>query len=123
MGCFSAAGVGEIYFYDEPLTGDKMKKIYKECLWKSARKVFSENADWWLLYDNDPRHTAQVSIQWLNDNFVRRRIDFPPYSPDSNPIENLWAYLVPRVDKYNAKSEQELKNAIKKLHTSCYILG
>ena len=111
-GCFSAVGVGEIYFYDEPLTGDKMKRIYKECLWKSARKVFEENADWWLLYDNDPRHTAQVTIQWLSENLVRRRIDFPPYSPDLNPIENLWAYLVPRVDKHYAQTEEQLKKAI-----------
>ena len=111
-GCFSGSGVGCLYFYDEPLTGDKMKKIYKECLWKSARKVFEENADWWLLYDNDPRHKAQVTIQWLSDNLVRRRIDFPPYSPDLNPIENLWAYLVPRVDKYNAQTEEQLKKAV-----------
>ena len=53
-------------------------------------------------------------MQWLSDNFVRRRIDFPPYSPDLNPIENLWSYLVPRVDKYNASTEEQLKNAIKK---------
>jgi hypothetical protein len=80
--------------------------------WESARKLFGVDADWWLLYDNDPRHTAQVTIQWLSENLVRRRIDFPPYSPDLNPIENLWAYLVPRVDKYNAQTEEQLKKAV-----------
>jgi DDE superfamily endonuclease len=113
-GCFSGGGVGNIYFYDDPLTADKMKKIYKDCLWQSANKLFGVDADWWLLYDNDPRHKAQVTIQWLSENFVRRRIDFPPYSPDLNPIENLWAYLVARVDKYNAKTDEELKQAILK---------
>jgi hypothetical protein len=111
-GCFSGVGVGYIYFYDEPLDANKMKIIYKNCLLQSAAHLFGVNADWWLLYDNDPRHKAQVTIQWLSDNLVRRRIDFPPYSPDLNPIENLWAYLVPRVDKHNAKTDEQLKNAI-----------
>jgi hypothetical protein len=110
--CFSGSGVGEIYFYDEPLTGDKMKAIYKKCLWQSARKLFGVDSDWWLLYDNDPRHKAQVTVEWLNENFVRRRIDFPPYSPDLNPIENVWTILVSRVDKHNATTEEQLKNAI-----------
>ena len=74
--------------------------------------LVSVTKNWWLLYDNDPRHKAQVPIQWLNENLVRRRIDFPPYSPDLNPIENLWAYLVPRVDKHFAKTEEQLKKAI-----------
>lgn len=111
--CFSGKGVGDIYFYDEPLTADKMKAIYKQCLWQSARRLFGNDADWWLLYDNDPRHKAQVTIQWLNENMVRRRIDFPPYSPDLNPIENLWPGLVSRVDKHNATTKEELENAIR----------
>jgi hypothetical protein len=112
-GCFSGSGVGDIYFYDEPLTGDKMKKIYEKCLWQSARRLFGNDSDWWLLYDNDPRHKSQVTIQWLNEHFVHRRIDFPPYSPDLNPIENLWPDLVARVDSHYAKTKEELENAIK----------
>jgi hypothetical protein len=54
-----------------------------------------------------------VTVQWLNENMVRRRIDFPPYSPDLNPIENLWPLLVSRVDKHNAKTKEELEHAIR----------
>ena len=35
--CFAARGPGDIYFYEEPLTAEKMKKIYKECLQASGR--------------------------------------------------------------------------------------
>jgi hypothetical protein len=112
-GCFAGGGVGDIYFYEEPLTADKMKAIYKQCLWSSARGLFGVDADWWLLYDNDPRHKAQVTVQWLNDNFVHRRIDFPPYSPDLNPIENLWPDLVARVDAHHPKTREDLENAIR----------
>ncbi len=30
-------------------------------------------------------------------------IDFPPYSPDINPIENVWNHLNRRVEQRNSK--------------------
>ena len=36
-------------------------------------------------------------------------IDFPPYSPDMNPIENLWNELKRRVEARNATNIEELK--------------
>lgn len=110
--CFAASGVGDIYFFDDTLTSKLMIRIYKECLWHTARRLFPPNADWWLLYDNDKRHTADDTIQWLNENFVRRRIEFPPYSPDLNPIENLWPNLIARVDSHHAHTREDLQKII-----------
>jgi len=38
-----------------------------------------------------------------------QQIDFRPYSPDLNPIENLWNDLKRRVEKRNARNVEELK--------------
>ena len=41
------------------------------------------------MQDNASIHTAQAVRQWFLDHGIRTT-DWPPYSPDLNPIENLW---------------------------------
>src|SRR5437868_14493353 len=38
---------------------------------------------------NSPIHNSKSITKFLNDNNVDK-LDWPPYSPDLNPIENLW---------------------------------
>lgn len=39
-------------------------------------------------------------------------MDFPSYSPDLNPIENLWADLKRRIELHNCRTVDELKQVI-----------
>jgi hypothetical protein len=43
-------------------------------------------------HDNAPPHTAASTVKFLQENVVEV-LQWPPFSPDLNPIENLWGFL------------------------------
>lgn len=109
--CFSASGVGGIHVFTENLEKKLMAWILQKHLIKSAHKLWP-TGQWWFQQDNDPKHSSRLVQSWLDKAGVDR-IEWPPYSPDLNPIENLWADLKKRVEKYNATKEDELEEAVK----------
>ena len=45
-----------------------------------------------FLQDNAPVHRAAATAEFLQEHGIQV-VDFPPYSPDLNPIEHMWWML------------------------------
>jgi len=62
-----------------------------------------------FMQDGARPHTARNTMKWLGQNGIRVLEDWPPRSPDLNPIENLWAIICKRVAKRQPCSNNELQ--------------
>lgn len=66
---------------------------------------------WLLLHDNDKKFTSGLVREFLHNSGITC-IEFPPYSPDLNPIENLWATLARAVEQYQCPTMESLQDAV-----------
>jgi transposase len=62
--------------------------------------------------DNAPCHKAHSVMNFLNEQNLTL-LQWPPYSPDLSPIENLWAIVKRKVHSQSTKSKPELISRIK----------
>jgi transposase len=112
-GCFSSGGLGYLYIFNQTLDAKLLKTIYDTHLLSSSQLVFPEDPpqQWWLLADNDPKHNSRLAINWLHNNGISC-LEFPTYSPDLNPIENLWADVARRVEVRDVSTMEKLQDVV-----------
>ena len=75
-----------------------------------------------FMQDNARTHTSRQSKEWFENHGILL-LDWPPYSPEMNPIENLWAIvkrklleLYPNLITDIGKSEVDIPYLVKCLH-------
>ncbi len=111
--CFSGRGTGGCETFSYSNTGSVMRGILQYHLINSARKLFHQRPpeQWWLLWDNSPIHKA-IEVRTCLHNHGVSCLELPPYSPDLNPTEHLFADLARRVEQRFPRTVEELEEAI-----------
>jgi hypothetical protein len=67
--------------------------------------------------DNAPSHTAAATMAFLQNNGVEV-IQWPPYSPDLNCIENLWGFIKNKLSHENITTKEELIRRVQNIWQS-----
>lgn len=88
---FSVHGTGQLVYYDA-----MNSEVYCQCIRimiDDLKEKFGHE-EFLVVHDNAAWSSSQYTRTFTRDHgYNRFFISIPPYSPDMNPIENLWAML------------------------------
>ena len=87
--------------------GGVTARVYKEMLEEYLPTIMDH--DTIFQQDNAPIHTSRLLRAWLAEQGFQV-LDWLPYSPDLNPIENLWFLLKEAIFKKNPELSTMPKN-------------
>ena len=102
-----------LVFVDETVSADTyINKILIQSGVIEHANAFHGVENWWFQQDNARAHVAERTISFLRSKKVRILEDWPPYSPDLNIIEIVWAIMDHKVEKRRPRTVAELKDII-----------
>lgn len=110
---FSGRGKTKLAFLEGKQDAVKYCCTLETFLLPKGREI--GGSGWVFQQDNASIHTAAATKRWFSANRVRV-LPWPARSPDLNPVENIWGYLVRKVypDGRCYDSVADLKRAVEK---------
>lgn len=113
-GCFQYKNIG----FGRFISGSVNAKVYQDILQHEGLdsvSLFQKKRDIIWMQDNAPPHKAKSTLDLINI-FKWETMIWPPFSPDLNPIENLWQVIKNRVYSGSSfKSIEELQDAVEEI--------
>jgi transposase len=97
------------------ITSGEYHHVVLNHLLPEGKRIFSAAgiSKWYLQQDNDPSHkkaSAVALMEWtkkMPGSVVEVLPNWPPNSPDLNPIENIWAWVQSQVNQKGCKDFAE----------------
>ena len=111
--CFCHAGPGPIVVIKGTMTGLKYIDTLSNYLVPKMEIWFPDNSGAFQ-QDNAPCHKAKRVLDFMEENGIHR-MDWPPYSPDLSPIENLWAIVKQKVHTVATHTANQLTTRIENI--------
>lgn len=102
---------GECKYY--LVEGGVNKIIFKEYIEEYLLPTLPENSI--LIMDNCKAHKNALDEQLLEEHKVSIKY-LPPYSPDLNPIENMWSKIKSELRREQPRNEWELWGKVDQAH-------
>ena len=111
-GCFSKHGTGPLVSIQGYMNQVEYISVLRDELIPEFRRAQrSIPCTWRLMQDNAPCHTAKSVKAFLSQRRVEL-LEWPLYSPDLNPIENLWQWMKRKLETEFpiCESEEDIVN-------------
>jgi hypothetical protein len=107
-GCISSHGPGILIPVHGTLNAERYCALLEQHLLPQAALWYGDGL-WEFQQDNAPSHKAHTTMAFFADNSIEV-LEWPAYSPDINPIENLWSTLKKKI--YHSGSASTIQGVI-----------
>lgn len=94
-GYITCGGPGELCPTSPRVDTEEYTSILEEVYLPSMQIIFGDAVnEMTFMQDNARTHTSAAARAWFNSHPDVKLLQWPAYSPDLNPIENIWAHMV-----------------------------
>ncbi len=102
-GCISAYSMGSLHVLEGSMNAERYIKVLEQHMLPSRQCVFQQ--------DNAKPHTEAITTAWLCSRRVRV-LNWPAYSPDLSPVENIWRIIKLKIHQRQPQTLQQLETYI-----------
>lgn len=110
-GCVAGSGIGECKLYSGRMNSVFYLEVLEKTLLPSSTKLIPRGKPWEFVQDGAPCHTAHVIRDWFATKNVKK-VEWPPRSPDLNPIEHIWSQIDKKLTNHQITSLVQLEELI-----------